>query len=182
MVSPKEKECMSAQDIDRALSRIALQIMERNSGIKGLSLIGIHSGGVHLAKRLQAIINERENVELPLGSLDITLYRDDWSLASQNPQVKKTDINFPVEGKTIVLVDDVLFTGRTVRAALDAIMDFGRPCSIQLAVLVERNGRELPIQADYVGTSLTVTPDEHVDVLLHESAGREAIVLVPVLK
>jgi pyrimidine operon attenuation protein/uracil phosphoribosyltransferase len=170
------KKIMSAQDIDRALSRIALQILEHNNGAKDLAIIGIHTGGVYLAERIKQIVHKREKIDLQSGSLDITLYRDDWSLASQNPLVKKTNIAFPVEEKTIVLVDDVIFTGRTIRAALDAIMDFGRPRSIQLAVLVDRNGRELPIQADYVGISVTVKPDELVHVRLKETNGTDEII------
>ena len=170
---------MSAKDIERALSRIALQILEQNSDIENLAVIGIHSGGVYLADRIEKIINKREKIHLPVGSLDITLYRDDWSLASQNPVVKKTDINFTVEGKTIILVDDVIFTGRTIRAAMDAIMDFGRPRAIQLAVLVDRNGRELPIQADYVGIGVSVRPEEHVHVLLKETDDKNAVILAP---
>lgn len=171
------KKIMAARDIERSLARIALQILERNGGVEDLAIIGIHTGGVYLAERLHRIIEKREKVALPLGSLDITLYRDDWSIASQNPVVKKTDINFPVQGKTIILVDDVIFTGRTIRAALDAIMDFGRPCSIQLAVMVDRDGRELPIQADFVGTQVRVDTDEQVNVLLKEHAGKDEIVL-----
>lgn len=171
------KKIMAARDIERSLARIALQILERNGGVEDLAIIGIHTGGVYLAERLHRIIEKREKVALPLGSLDITLYRDDWSIASQNPVVKKTDINFPVQGKTIILVDDVIFTGRTIRAALDAIMDFGRPCSIQLAVMVDRDGRELPIQADFVGTQVRVDTNEQVNVLLKEHAGKDEIVL-----
>ena len=168
---------MNARDIDRSLHRIALQIMEKNRGEKNLAIIGIHTGGVYLAQRLQKIIKKRENVLLPMGSLDITLYRDDWSLASQSPVVKKTDISFSVEGYTLVLVDDVLFTGRTIRAALDAIMDFGRPCFIQLAVLIDRGGRELPIQPDYMGTHVNVETNEHVHVRLKEFADKNEVVL-----
>lgn len=176
-MAARNKKIMSARDIDRALSRIALQILEHNSGAENLSIIGIHTGGVFLAGRIQEIIKKREGVDLPLGSLDITLYRDDWSLASQNPIVKKTDINFSVEGKTVILVDDVIYTGRTIRAALDAIMDFGRPRSIQLAVLIDRNGRELPVQADFVGTSVVVETREHIDVMLKEISARDEIIL-----
>ena len=169
---------MSCEDIDRSLTRIALQILENNHGLADLAVIGIHTGGVYLANRIQRIIQDRENMTLPSGSLDITLYRDDWSLASQNPIVKKTDINFPVEGKTIILIDDVLFTGRTIRAALDAIMDFGRPHSIQLAVLVDRGGRELPIQADYIGTEISIGANEHIHVLLEEDSECDEVVLL----
>jgi pyrimidine operon attenuation protein/uracil phosphoribosyltransferase len=173
----KKKVIMSAQDIERALDRIALQILERNLRMEDLVIVGIHTGGVFLADRLHRIIEDREKVKLPAGSLDITLYRDDWSRVSQNPIVKKTDISFEVEGKIMILVDDVIYTGRTIRAALDAIMDFGRPSSIQLAVLVDRGGRELPIQPDYTGMEIKVDTNQHIHVLLLEDAGADEVVL-----
>lgn len=176
-MTTKTKEIMSALDIERALNRIALQILERNRTLSELVIIGIHTGGVFISERIAEILRKRENISLATGRLDITLYRDDWSLAAQNPVVKKTAISFPVEGKTVILVDDVLFTGRTIRAALDAIIDFGRPYSIQLAVLVDRGGRELPIQADYVGMVTSVALNEHVDVRLVESNGADEVVL-----
>lgn len=165
---------MSATDMQRSLDRIVLQILEQNNGVENLAVVGIHTGGVYLAERIKKIIAEREGVNVPVGSLDITLYRDDWSLAAQNPMVKKTDIKFAVEDYTIVLIDDVLFTGRTIRAALDAIMDFGRPRCIQLAVMIDRKcGRELPIQANFVGLEVLETIDEHVHVTLIEKDGHE---------
>jgi pyrimidine operon attenuation protein / uracil phosphoribosyltransferase len=173
----KIKNVMKAQDIERALDRIALQILERNTASGDIVIVGIHTGGVFLAERLQRIIEKREKISLPAGSLDITLYRDDWSRVSQNPIVKKTDISFEIEGKTLILVDDVLYTGRTIRAALDAIMDFGRPSSIQLAVLIDRGGRELPIQSDYTGMAIKVKPNQHVHVLLHEDGNNDEFVL-----
>ncbi len=173
----KKKQIMTADDVDRTLSRMAIQIVERNRNLNNLVIVGIHTGGVFLAERIGALIKEREGVKLPLGSLDITLYRDDWSLATQSPVVKKTDLNFPVECCTMILVDDVLFTGRTIRAALDAIMDFGRPRSIQLAVLIDRGGRELPIQPDFVGLHVKVEGNERIDVLLHEKEGADEVVL-----
>lgn len=176
-MSRKKKVIMTAQDIERALARIALQILERNLNIEEIVIVGIHTGGVFLADRIHSIIQKREKVSLPSGSLDITLYRDDWSRVTQNPIVKKTDIPFEIEGKTLVLVDDVLYTGRTIRAALDAIMDFGRPSSIQLAVLMDRGGRELPIQADYTGMEIQVKPDQHIHVLLHEDGDIDEVVL-----
>ncbi|MFZ5774549.1 MAG: bifunctional pyr operon transcriptional regulator/uracil phosphoribosyltransferase PyrR [Thermodesulfobacteriota bacterium] len=172
-----EKRIMSADDIDRSLHRIALQIVENNHGVSDLAIIGIHTGGVFLADRIQKLIQTREKMVMPTGTLDITLYRDDWSLASQNPVVKKTNIKFPVEGKVVVLVDDVVFTGRTIRAAMDALMDIGRPRCIQLAVLVDRGGRELPIQPDYVGVDVQVKANEHVHVRLAEKDGCDEIVL-----
>lgn len=168
---------MVARDIERSLDRIGLEIVERNHGVADLSIVGIHTGGVFLAQRIKQQIEEREDVTLPSGNLDITLYRDDWSLISQNPIVRKSDIGFLLEDKRVVLVDDVIFTGRTIRAAMDAIMDYGRPLSIQLAVLVDRGGRELPIQPDYVGMSVGVAANERVDVLLAEKDGRDAVVL-----
>lgn len=170
---------MTAHDIDRALSRVALQIVEKNRNVNNLAIVGIHTGGVFLAERIKELIKSREKVNVPIGSLDITLYRDDWSLASQSPIVKTTDLNFPVECCTLVLVDDVLFTGRTIRAALDAIMDFGRPMVIQLAVLVDRGGRELPIQPDFVGLDVTLEDNERVDVLLREKGGVDEVILEP---
>jgi pyrimidine operon attenuation protein/uracil phosphoribosyltransferase len=171
------QQIMTAHDIDRALSRIALQIVEKNRNVNNLAIVGIHTGGVFLAERIKELINDREGVEVPIGSLDITLYRDDWSLASQSPVVKTTDLNFPVECCTMVLVDDVLFTGRTIRSALDAIMDFGRPMVIQLAVLVDRGGRELPIQPDFVGMHVSAEDNERVDVLLKEKGGVDGVIL-----
>ena len=173
----KKKVIMSAQDIERALDRIALQILERNLRVEDMVIVGIHTGGVYLADRIHRIIEEREKRKLPTGSLDITLYRDDWSRVSQNPIVKKTDISFEVEGKTLILVDDVIYTGRTIRAALDAIMDFGRPSSIQLAVLVDRGGRELPVQPDFTGMQVKVDINQHIHVLLLEEAATDEVVL-----
>lgn len=168
---------MIGSDIERSLDRISLEIVERNHGVADLSIVGIHTGGVFLAQRIKQNIEQREGGELPTGNLDITLYRDDWSLISQNPIVKKSDIGFLLEDKRVILVDDVIFTGRTIRAAMDAIMDYGRPLSIQLAVLVDRGGRELPIQPDYVGMAVSPGLNERVDVLLSEKDDRDAVVL-----
>jgi pyrimidine operon attenuation protein / uracil phosphoribosyltransferase len=168
---------MIGRDIERSLDRISLEIVERNHGVTDLSIIGIHTGGVFLAQRIKRQIEEREDVTLPAGNVDITLYRDDWSLISQNPIVRKSDIGFLLEDKRVILVDDVIFTGRTIRAAMDAIMDYGRPLSIQLAVLVDRGGRELPIQPDYIGMTVGVAPNERVDVLLAEKNARDAVIL-----
>lgn len=168
---------MMGRDIERSLDRISLEIVERNHGVADLSIIGIHTGGVFLAQRIKQRIEEREEVTLPAGNLDITLYRDDWSLISQNPIVRKSDIGFLLEDKRVILVDDVIFTGRTIRAAMDAIMDYGRPLSIQLAVLIDRGGRELPIQPDYIGMTVGVAPNERVDVLLAEKNARDAVIL-----
>lgn len=172
-----KRAIMTEQDIDRTLDRISLEIVERNHGVEELSLVGIHTGGVFLARRIQEKIQEHEQASAPLGTLDITLYRDDWSLISQNPIVKKSEIDFALEDKRVVLIDDVIFTGRTIRAAMDAIMDYGRPKSIQLAILVDRGGRELPIQPDYTGMTLNVGKQERVDVLLKESQGVDEVLL-----
>lgn len=176
-MATKRKKIMSGQDIERSLHRIALQILERNKQLENAVIVGIHTGGVFLADRLHKIIQEQEQITLPTGSLDITLYRDDWSRVSQNPIVKKTDIPYSLENKILILVDDVLYTGRTIRAAMDAIMDFGRPSLIQLAVLIDRGGRELPIQPDYIGMKIKVGAKEHIHVLLEENGGSDEVVL-----
>ena len=168
---------MDGRDMDRTLDRLCLEIIERNHGGGELAIVGIHTGGVFLAERLHRKICDYEDMDLPLGYLDITLYRDDWSLVSQNPIVRRTDLGFQVEEYRIVLVDDVIFTGRTVRAAMDAIMDYGRPLSIQLAVLVDRGGRELPIQPDYAGICVRASRHQRVDVLFKEHGGQDQVVL-----
>lgn len=168
---------MSSRDIDRSLDRISLEIVERNHGVENLVVLGIHTGGVFLAERIRQTIDSQEKGSIGIGSLDITLYRDDWSLISQNPIVRKTDIGFQLEHQKVVLVDDVIFTGRTIRAAMDAIMDYGRPDSIQLAVLIDRGGRELPIQPDYVGKIVRAEENEKVDVLLRENGESDEVVL-----
>jgi len=168
---------MTAQDIDRSLDRLCLEILERNHGVENLAVIGIHTGGVYLAERIRRKIDSREQGTIKIGNLDITLYRDDWSLVAQNPIVRKTDIGFLLENQRVILVDDVIFTGRTIRAAMDAIMDYGRPDCIQLAVLIDRGGRELPIQPDYVGMTIMAGEHERVDVLLEEKAERDEVVV-----
>ena len=166
---------MREHDIDLALQRIALQILERNSRAKRLAIVGIHTCGVFLAQRLRAIISQNFSHPIDYGTLDINLYRDDWSLVSQNPVVRTTDLAFEVDGANLILVDDVIFTGRTIRAAMDAIMDYGRPKTVQLAVLADRGGRELPIQADYIGLSTAVLANERIAVRL---GGEENIVVI----
>lgn len=168
---------MDAQGVERALTRMAHEVLERNKGTEQLALIGIRSRGVHVAERLRAKIAEIEGVELPSGIIDITLYRDDLGRARQQPLVKGTDIRFAIDGRRVLLVDDVLYTGRTVRAALDALMDFGRPQSVQLVVLIDRGHRELPIRADYVGKNLPTAVNESVQVRLQESDGRDEVVI-----
>ena len=172
------RQVMDAAAIQRALVRIAHEILERNKGTEELALVGIRSRGIHLAQRLRSTIQQIENgTQVPYGVVDITLYRDDLDHRLQNPEVKGTDIPFAVEGRKILLVDDVLFTGRTIRAAMDALVDFGRPKSIQLAVLVDRGHRELPIRADYVGKNLPTSRGERVAVRLAESDGVDEVVI-----
>ncbi len=154
--------------IRRALTRIAHEIIERNKGTDNLVLIGIRRRGVPLARRLAEKIKEIEGSQVPVGVLDITLYRDDLSTLGYQPVVRQTDVNFSIEGKKVVLVDDVLYTGRTIRAAMDAIMDLGRPRNIQLAALIDRGHRELPIRADYVGKNVPTARLELVEVHLVE--------------
>jgi pyrimidine operon attenuation protein/uracil phosphoribosyltransferase len=164
--------------IQRALVRIAHEILERNKGTAELALVGIRSRGIHIARRIQRALTEIEgNAAIPCGVVDITLYRDDLDRGLQNPVVQGTDIPFPVGGRRILLVDDVLFTGRTIRAAMDALVDFGRPQSIQLAVLVDRGHRELPIRADYVGKNLPTSRREQVQVRLAEADGVDEVVI-----
>jgi pyrimidine operon attenuation protein / uracil phosphoribosyltransferase len=175
-VSAGKRIIMTSQDMELALKRIALQILEKNNTVKQLPIIGIHTCGVYLANRIRSIISD-QGMQVLSGSLDINLYRDDWSLTTQNPMVKTTDISFGVEERDLILVDDVIFTGRTIRAAMDALMDYGRPHSIQLAVLVDRGGRELPIQPDYVGMTTAVLADEQIQVMLQEHGGIDQVVI-----
>ncbi|HXG17680.1 MAG TPA: bifunctional pyr operon transcriptional regulator/uracil phosphoribosyltransferase PyrR [Methylomirabilota bacterium] len=163
--------------IQRALTRIAHEILEKNQGSEQLALIGIHTRGVFLSRRLAAAIKEIEGEDIPCGEIDITLYRDDVGRSRTRPEVRGTTIPFSVDDMRIVLVDDVLYTGRTVRAALDALIDFGRPRNIQLAVLVDRGHRELPIRADYVGKNLPTARDERVAVRLAEYDGEDKVVI-----
>ena len=157
---------MQAQDIDMSLERISLQILEKNKNREHLAVIGIHTCGVHLGRRVHALLSEKLGRTIPFGSLDINLYRDDWSLVSQNPVVKTTNLPFEVDGASIILVDDVIFSGRTVRAAMDAIFDYGRPASLQLATLIDRGERELPISPDYVGLATEILPQERIEVVV----------------
>lgn len=161
-------EIMDESGILRAITRIAHEIIEKNKGVDDVVLIGIQRRGVPLAKMIADKIREVEGKTVPVGILDITLYRDDLSLLAEHPVIKGTEINFPVSGKKVVLVDDVIFTGRTVRAAIDAVMDIGRPRMIQLAVLVDRGHRELPIRADYVGKNVPTSRNEVVNVKLYD--------------
>ena len=170
---------MDADRIARALTRIAHEILERNHGVSGVALVGVRSRGVPLARRIAATLGNVSGEEVPTGALDITLYRDDLMRAAIGPQpvVRKTEIPFSIDNRTIVLVDDVLYTGRTTRAALDALIDFGRPKAIQLVVLVDRGHRELPIKADYVGKNLPTSLQQSVRVRLLETDGADEVVL-----
>ena len=164
--------------IRRSLMRLAHEIVERNRGTKGIALIGIRNRGAYLAQRLKDCIEIIENVKVPVGILDITLYRDDLTQIGPSPIVHKTEIDFDITDKNIILVDDVLYTGRTIRAALDALVDFGRPKSIQLAVLIDRGHRELPIRADYVGKNIPTAANESVEVRISEVDSIDEVVII----
>ena len=168
---------MKRADIRRALLRIVHEIIEKNEGSKNLALIGIKRRGDIIAQRLVQLINEHENRNVPIGALDITLYRDDLQLVSETPIIESTDIPFDLSKKTIILVDDVLYTGRTIRAAMEEIFNFGRPKAIQLAVLVDRGLRELPIQADFVGKRVPTAKSEIVDVRIKEIDGEDCVLI-----
>ncbi len=162
------EQVLDRDGIARALSRIARQILERNQGASGIAIVGIRRRGDWLARRLAESIREAEDTAVPVGVLDINLYRDDLQVRADYPVVRTSDIPFDIEGRTVILVDDVLYTGRTIRAALDELKDFGRARRIELAVLIEREGRELPIQADYIGETIEVGPGRTVVVHVHE--------------
>jgi pyrimidine operon attenuation protein/uracil phosphoribosyltransferase len=167
------------QDIEDSLRRIAGEIVEKHRSMEDVVLVGIRTGGAFLARRLQSQITQLNSKELPVGILDITLYRDDWTRISSAPTVGKTELPFSVDDKIIILVDDVLFTGRTIRAAMDALMDFGRPRKIELAILVDRgdNDRELPIQGNYVGGVWHITPNETINVYLKEGGYKDHVTI-----
>lgn len=165
------------EEIDKSLKRIAYEILEKNKNGKDLVLIGIKKRGVTLAKRLSSKIKEIGGIEIPIGALDINLYRDDLSEVASQPILRKTDVPFTVREKKVILVDDVLYTGRTIRAALDAIIDLGRPRVIQLAVLLDRGHRELPIRADYVGKNVPTSKGELVEVKLMEDDGIDEVII-----
>ena len=175
----KEKQkVLGEEDIKRVLYRLTHQVLEKNDIFNELAIIGIQTRGVYLAKRIKKIIKELEGVEVPSGIIDITLYRDDLTAIGPKPVVRETKIEFDFTGKVIILVDDVLFTGRTVRAALDEIMDFGRPKRVELLVLVDRGHRELPIRADFVGKNIPTSKSETVDVKLKEVDDEDCVVLM----
>ena len=177
MSTSVKKTILEADAIRRSLVRISHEIVEKNKGVENVVLVGIRTRGVPLAQRLAEQVAEIEGVKVPVGSLDITLYRDDLSTLAYNPIVKETELDFDINGKTVILVDDVLFTGRTIRCALDALIDMGRPKAIQLAVLVDRGHRELPIRADYVGKNVPTSTSETVDVTLAEIDGEDEVSL-----
>jgi pyrimidine operon attenuation protein/uracil phosphoribosyltransferase len=175
----EQKTVLTARAMGRTLKRMADEIVELNDGTADLIIVGIQRRGVQLAGRIVAAIEESEGVVVPQGSLDITLYRDDLQTIGPRPVVGPTSLPWGIEGMNVVIVDDVLYTGRTVRAALDELADFGRPARIALAVLVDRGGRELPIHADIIGKRVSVEPGERVDVMVEELDGRSAVVSVP---
>ncbi|MBF0258500.1 MAG: bifunctional pyr operon transcriptional regulator/uracil phosphoribosyltransferase PyrR [Desulfamplus sp.] len=174
----KQKIIFDAEDMERALTRMSYEIIEAHRGVKNLALAGILTRGDFIAKRIQKKIMQIEGETIPVGAMDINLYRDDWTRISHHPIVRPSKISFSVDNKKIILVDDVLFTGRTIRAAMDALMDFGRPSIIELAVLVDRGHRELPIQADYKGVVFDTRHSETVSVLLAECDGQDSVLLV----
>jgi len=172
-----KKVILDAKGLDRVLSRVTHEILEKNRGAEDLALVGICSGGVPLSKKIQEKIRAIEGVDVPAGYVDITLYRDDLSRAGYQPRLKRTEIPFSIDEKKVILVDDVLFTGRTIRAAMDALIDFGRPRNIQLAVLIDRGHRELPIRADYVGRNVPTSRSETVDVVIQGEPDTWKVVL-----
>lgn len=174
----EKAEIMTATEIERTLIRLAHEIVERNGGTKNLALIGIRRRGVPLAERLAKAIHEFEKAQVPVGYLDINLYRDDLSTVATQPVIQSTEIHFPINDTTIVLVDDVLYTGRTVRAAMEALLDYGRPKAIQLCALIDRGHRELPIQANYIGKTVQTTANEIVEVKVADIDQKESVVLV----
>lgn len=174
----EKAKIMDKEALERALMRIAHEIVEKTKGTEGLCLVGIRNRGAYLAERIAGYIKKIEKVKVPVGILDITLYRDDLTQVAEQPTVHKTEIDFDITGKKIVLIDDVLYTGRTIRAALDALIDFGRPKYIQLAVLIDRGHRELPIRADFIGKNVPTALKETVQVKLKEVDGRDEAVIL----
>lgn len=171
------KELLDKKDIDRILARMAHEILEKNKGTKELCLVGIQSGGVHLAERLAGKIKEIEGKEIPVGALDIAFYRDDLNIREKQPAVRRTEVPCKITDMKVVLVDDVLFTGRSIRAAMDALMDMGRPSCIQLAVLIDRGHRELPVKADFAGKNIPTAVNETVEVSLEEDGLEDKVTI-----
>ena len=175
----KEKaQVLDKEMISRALTRMAHEIIERNRGTQDLVIVGILRRGAYLARRLAECVKKIDNRQIPVGTLDITLYRDDLTMLAAQPVVRKTEINFDIQDKKVILVDDVLYTGRTIRSALSELIDFGRPKCIQLAVLIDRGHRELPIRADYVGKNIPTSQNEIVEVRLNEEDGLDEVMVV----
>ncbi len=174
----EKSQLLSASEIERTLVRLAHEIVEKNNGVENLGLVGIMRRGVPLAQRLAKVLGRIEKTQVPVGTLDITLYRDDLSTLGHHPEVKQSTMEFDIQGKDIVLVDDVLYTGRTARAALDALFDHGRPRRIQFCVLIDRGHRELPIEASFVGRTIQTTSDEIIEVKLQESDGADKVLLL----
>ena len=174
----EKRQLMSASEIDRTLVRLAHEVLEKTTDLNDLAFVGIKRRGVPLAQRLAAKIESLEKVKVPVGFLDINLYRDDLSTVAERPVLNARQIDFPVVGKDIVLMDDVLYTGRTIRSALDALFDHGRPARVQLLVLIDRGYRELPIEARYVGRMVQTSPNEIVEVKFQEVDGQEKVLLV----
>ncbi len=168
---------LNEKDIARAITRISHEILERNKGAEKIALVGIRTRGVTLSNRIKEKINSIEKTQVPTGALDITLYRDDLGAGLLKPELKKTEITFALEGKHVILCDDVLFTGRTIRAAIDALIDFGRPASVQLAVLIDRGHRELPIRPDFVGKNIPTPKSKRVQVLFKEIDDEDKVVI-----
>jgi len=174
----EKSQLLSGSEIERTLVRLAHEIVEKNNGVANLGLVGIMRRGVPLAERLAKVLGRIEKTQVPVGTLDITLYRDDLSTVGPRPEVKRSKMEFNIQDKDIVLVDDVLYTGRTARAALDALFDHGRPRRIQLCVLIDRGHRELPIEASFVGRVIQTTRDEFIEVKLQESDGADKVLLM----
>jgi pyrimidine operon attenuation protein / uracil phosphoribosyltransferase len=171
------KVVQGEKEIEASLDQICDHLLKRHPELKEMALVGIRTGGVYLAERLRRKILQKKGIDLPTGTIDITLYRDDWTRLTQTPEVKKTEIHFSIEDKHVLLVDDVFFTGRTIRAALDALLDLGRPRCVELAVLIDRGHRELPICADYVGKVLETSRHDSINVELKELAGVDQVII-----
>lgn len=170
-------QLLNKEEISRTLERLVYEILEKHVQVQDLAMIGIQRRGVQIAERIKHSLDQRLGIDVPLGKLDINLYRDDWTSLENNPRICSTEIPFDIKNKKVVLVDDVLFTGRTIRASLEAILDFGRPKRVELLVLVDRGHRELPIHADYIGKKVNTAIDEHVDVLVSELDNTDEVVL-----
>lgn len=172
------KELLDSKEVKRALTRIAHEVIEKNKGIENICLVGIQQGGVLLARRIASIVESIENRNVVMGTLDISFYRDDIHQTLKQPVVKETDIPCSITDKTVILVDDVLFTGRSIRAAMDALIDFGRPAQIQLAVLIDRGHRQLPIRPDYVGKNIPTSFNERIEVEFEEDNTQDRVTLI----